>query len=117
MNTNDNDLKTLEGIDTLKIELRPLTSLKSAKRNARTHSKKQIGQIASSISQFGFNVPLLVDPDGVIVAGQGRLEAARLLALADVPVSRSAIFPVPSFAPSRLRTTRLPASRAGTTRS
>ena len=86
MNTNDNDIKTLEGIDTLKIELRPLASLKSAKRNARTHSAKQIAQIALSISQFGFNVPLLVDPDGVIVAGHGRLEAARLLALVDVPV-------------------------------
>ena len=69
MNSNDNDLKTLEGIDTLKIELHPLASLKCAKRNARTHSKKQIAQIASSISQFGFNVPLLIDPDGVIVAG------------------------------------------------
>lgn len=52
MNSNDNDLKTLEGVDTLKIELRPLASLKWAKRNARTHSKKQIAQIASSISQL-----------------------------------------------------------------
>ncbi len=86
MNSNDNDLRTLEGVDTLKIELRPLASLKWAKRSARTHSKKQIAQIASSIRQFGFNVPLLVDPEGVIVAGHGRLEAARLLALVDVPV-------------------------------
>lgn len=86
MNSNDNDLTKLEGIDTLKIELRPLSSLKGARRSARTHSKKQIAQIASSISQFGFNVPLLIDPEGVIVAGHGRHEAARLLCLTDVPV-------------------------------
>lgn len=86
MITNDNVTKALEGVDTLKIKLRPLVSLKPAKRNARTHSSKQIAQIAASISQFGFNVPLLVDAEGVIVAGHGRLEAARLLGLVDVPV-------------------------------
>lgn len=73
-------------VDPLKIELRPLSSLKPAKRNARTHSDKQIAQIAASIEQFGFLVPILVDSNGRIVAGHGRAEAARRLGMDDVPV-------------------------------
>ena len=98
MTTNDNELRILEGVDTLKIELRPLTSLKIAKRNARTHSKKQIAQIAASISQFGFNVPLLVDTDGVIVAGHGRFQAAQLLGYVDLPV-----IPIGHLSPAEIR--------------
>ena len=55
-------------------------------RNARTHSKKQLGQIARSIAEFGFTNPIIADEHGVIVAGHGRLEAARSLGLSVVPV-------------------------------
>jgi DNA modification methylase len=54
-------------------------------RNARTHSRKQIRQIADSITAFGFVVPLLIDDDGVIIAGHGRYAAAKLLDLKQVP--------------------------------
>jgi DNA modification methylase len=54
-------------------------------RNARTHSKKQIKQIAASIERFGFTNPVLVSDDGEIVAGHGRVEAAKLLGIAQVP--------------------------------
>src|SRR5438132_3507912 len=54
-------------------------------RNARTHSRKQIRQIADSISTFGFLVPILIDEDGVIIAGHGRHAAAKLLDLKEVP--------------------------------
>ncbi|WP_336974941.1 ParB/Srx family N-terminal domain-containing protein [Sphingobium aromaticiconvertens] len=73
-------------IRSLKVELRPLAALKPAERNARKHSEKQVGQIASSIRQFGFTNPILVDGEGVIVAGHGRHAAAVLLGLEDVPV-------------------------------
>ena len=48
-------------------------------RNARTHSRKQIRQIADSIAAFGFVVPILIDDDGVIIAGHGRYAAAKLV--------------------------------------
>src|ERR1700758_3523972 len=54
-------------------------------RNARTHSRKQIRQIADSIAAFGFVVPILIDDDGVIIAGHGRYAAAILLDLKEVP--------------------------------
>ena len=53
-------------------------ALKPNPRNARTHSKKQIRQIADSIVAYGFTVPLLVDESLMILAGHGRLEAAKL---------------------------------------
>jgi hypothetical protein len=56
--------------------------------NARTHSKRQIEQIAASIRKFGFNSPVLINDDGQIVAGHGRVEAAKLLGLAAVPTLR-----------------------------
>jgi DNA modification methylase len=56
--------------------------------NARTHSKRQIEQIAASIRKFGFNNPVLINDDGRIVAGHGRVEAAKLLGLAAVPTLR-----------------------------
>jgi 16S rRNA G966 N2-methylase RsmD len=73
-----------------KVELRPLAALKPALRNARTHSDKQIEQIAASIRQFGFTNPVLVDDTDQIVAGHGRVEAARRLGVAEVPVIRLA---------------------------
>src|SRR6266852_1688420 len=60
-------------------------ALKLNARNSRTHSKKQIRQIADSITAFGFVVPIVVDEDGVIIGGHGRYAAARLLDLEQVP--------------------------------
>src|SRR5262249_40883004 len=56
--------------------------------NARTHSKKQVRQIADSITRFGFTNPILIDDEDKIIAGHGRLEAAKLLALKHVPTLR-----------------------------
>jgi ParB/RepB/Spo0J family partition protein len=55
-------------------------------RNPRKHSRKQIRAIASSIEAFGFNAPILIDKNNQILAGHGRYEAAKLLALEHVPV-------------------------------
>jgi len=63
-------------------------AIKPNVRNARTHSKKQIRQIADSITAFGFLVPILIDQGGLIIAGHGRYAAAVLLALQEVPVIR-----------------------------
>jgi DNA modification methylase len=57
-------------------------------RNARTHDDAQVAQIAASIKEFGFNNPILIADDQSIVAGHGRLAAARKLGLAEVPVVR-----------------------------
>src|SRR5271168_3798624 len=54
-------------------------------RNARTHPKRQIDQIKASIDAFGFTNPILADPDGHIIAGHGRLQAARAMGLTEVP--------------------------------
>jgi DNA modification methylase len=64
----------------------PVGALSSNPRNARTHSKKQIRQIARSINQFGFTNPILADEAGTIIAGHGRLDAAKTLKLEVVPV-------------------------------
>ncbi len=71
-----------------KIEYTPVSDLKLRSTNPRTHSKKQIRQIADSIKQFGFNNPILIDLDDTIVAGQGRVEAARLLGIETAPRRR-----------------------------
>jgi DNA modification methylase len=60
--------------------------IKLNSRNARTHSAKQIQQIANSINIFGFTNPLLISEDGELIAGHGRYEAAELLGLSEVPV-------------------------------
>src|ERR1700704_3980854 len=70
------------------IEDVPINSLKPYPRNARCHSKAQIKQIAASIERFGFVNPVLTADDGEIVAGHGRIAAAKLLGLAKVPVLR-----------------------------
>jgi len=57
-------------------------------RNARTHSKKQIRQIADSIETFGFTNPVLIDERHTILAGHGRVEAAKLLGIREVPCLR-----------------------------
>lgn len=70
------------------VEMVPRTSLRPNSRNARTHTRKQISQIAASIRKFGFVVPIVIDDGGSIVAGHGRWEAAAELGLAEVPVIR-----------------------------
>ena len=62
-------------MDPLHIDYRTPDQLKPNPRNARTHSKKQIRQIAESIRLFGFTNPVLVDSEGMILAGHGRAEA------------------------------------------
>jgi len=69
-----------------KIELWNIDRLQPYEKNARQHSKEQVGQIAASIVEFGFLNPILVDSNDGIVAGHGRLSAARELALDEVPV-------------------------------
>src|SRR6266545_3161640 len=64
----------------------PVDRLVPSARNARTHSDPQVAEIAGSIRAFGFTNPILVGEDGDIVAGHGRLAAARQLGLTDVPV-------------------------------
>lgn len=70
------------------IELRAPAKLRAYPGNARRHSKKQIRQIAESIRRFGFTNPVLVGDDGEIVAGHGRVEAAKLIGLPTVPTLR-----------------------------
>jgi hypothetical protein len=73
---------------TLSVEYIPPDDLKSYGRNARTHSRKQIRQIADSIRIFGFTNPILIDSQNMILAGHGRVQAAALLAMAKVPCVR-----------------------------
>jgi ParB/Sulfiredoxin domain len=61
-------------------------ALKPNARNARTHPKKQVQQIAASVRAFGFVVPILIDEDRTILAGHGRYAAAQLLGMTEVPV-------------------------------
>jgi len=72
----------------LEIQYLPLESLKPYPRNARTHSKKQVRQITSSIKRYGFNNPILIDDDDMILAGHCRSEAAKLLGMKTVPCVR-----------------------------
>jgi ParB-like chromosome segregation protein Spo0J len=67
----------------LQIEMLPVDRLVPYIRNARTHSEDQIAQIAASIAEFGFTNPILIGADEVIIAGHGRLMAAKALAIAD----------------------------------
>lgn len=64
---------------------RKISSLRPYARNARTHSKKQIKQIAASIQRFGFTNPVLISDDGEIIAGHGRVRAVKLLGWDSVP--------------------------------
>lgn len=69
-----------------KLEWRSVSSLIPYARNSRTHSDEQIAQIAASIKEFGWTNPILVDGDNGIIAGHGRLSAARKLGHEEVPV-------------------------------
>jgi len=69
----------------MNIEYTPVRELRPHPNNARTHSRKQIRQIAKSIEKFGFCNPVLIDNDKQIIAGHGRVEAAKLLGIDAVP--------------------------------
>ncbi len=77
--------KKQEGLRDLRLVYRDLEALTPYRRNARTHSRKQIRQIAESITEFGFTNPILVDEKGEIIAGHGRVKAAELLGYKQVP--------------------------------
>jgi DNA modification methylase len=72
----------------LAVAYRPVSTLTAHPSNARTHSKHQIRQIAASIKAFGFTNPVLIDRNNTVVAGHGRLQAAELLGMAEVPTIR-----------------------------
>jgi len=68
------------------VERRSVESLIPYARNARTHSDEQVAQIAASIKEWGWTTPVLVDETGQIIAGHGRVMAARKLGLEEIPV-------------------------------
>jgi ParB-like chromosome segregation protein Spo0J len=71
-----------------KIERWPIDKLIPYARNARTHSDAQVAQIAASIREFGFTNPVLIDGEGNIIAGHGRVLAARKLGMQEIPCIR-----------------------------
>lgn len=70
----------------LQLETWPIDRPVPSPRNARKHPKSQIAEIAGSMTAFGFSNPILVDPNGEVIAGHGRLAAAKHLGMADLPV-------------------------------
>ena len=72
----------------MQIENVSTSSLKPYLNNARTHSRAQVKQIAASITRFGFTNAILIGDDNQVVAGHGRLAAAQLLKMEQVPVVR-----------------------------
>jgi len=73
-------------MSTLQIHYRPIDSLIPYARNAKQHSDAQVAQIAASIREFGWGAPILVDGQNNVIAGHGRLLAARKLGMTDIPV-------------------------------
>lgn len=71
----------------LHVEKRPIESLIPYARNARTHSDAQVAQIAASIKEWGWTTPVIIGEDGGIIAGHGRVLAARQLGINQVPVA------------------------------
>jgi hypothetical protein len=69
----------------LSIVYKHVNALRPYERNARTHSKRQIRQIADSIKEFGFTNPVLINPDNTMVAGHGRVLAAKQMGMSQVP--------------------------------
>jgi DNA modification methylase len=72
----------------MKIETTPIEKLIPYARNSRTHSDQQVAQVAASIREFGFTNPVLIDSEDGIIAGHGRVMAARKLGLTEVPCIR-----------------------------
>jgi len=91
----------------MKIKIIALDKLTPYDRNPKEHPPEQIKKIAASIAEFGFLVPLVVDTQGVIVAGHGRYEAARLLGMAEVPTVN-----IGNLTPEQIRAFRIADNRA-----
>lgn len=72
----------------MKITEVPIEELKNYEKNSRTHSKKQIAQVVASIKEFGFTNPILIDEENVLIAGHGRLMAAKELEMDAIPCVR-----------------------------
>jgi DNA modification methylase len=81
-------MRNLQQAHRLSIEYVAVDQVKPHTRNARTHSKKHIRQIADSISEFGFDFPILIDKLNILIAGHGRMEAAKLLQMTEIPAVR-----------------------------
>jgi DNA modification methylase len=88
------------------VELLPIDSVTPYPRNARIHSESNIAKIVASIKEFGWTVPILVDEDTTVLAGHGRLLAARALLMAQVPCLR-----VPGLSSAQKRAYRLADNR------
>ena len=101
----------------MNFENRPTHSLRPYARNARTHSPKQIKQIARSIERFGFNNPVLIDDEDQIIVGHGRLLAAKQLNMKTVPCVRLSHLTEATRRPTSLPTIGWQKSPVGTMRS
>ncbi len=88
MSTQSNFKPNVGAAVSIVVAEQSVSTLKPYRANARTHSKRQIRQIADSILAFGFTNPILVDSDDRIIAGHGRVKAARLLGMDRVPTIR-----------------------------
>lgn len=73
-------------VTALKVQLWPLDKIKPYEKNVKVHDSEQVKKIAESIQKFGWDQPIVVDKDGVIIKGHGRTAAAKLLGLKQVPV-------------------------------
>ena len=73
------------GLSPISVEWKPVSRLRPAKRNARSHSERQINQIAEAIKTSGYMAPIVLDANGRIIAGHGRLAAAQRLGFSQVP--------------------------------
>ena len=80
-----NKIPSIAVASRLAITYRAISDLIPDPRNARTHPKRQIDQLKASIEAFGFTNPILADPEGHIIAGHGRLQAARTMGFSEVP--------------------------------
>lgn len=78
-----------------------ISEIKPYSKNAKKHTEKQIEQIADSIKEFGFNQPIVVDTEHVVIVGHGRLEAAKLIGMTEVPVI------IADLPPSKVKAYRL----------
>ncbi|MBI1213836.1 MAG: hypothetical protein GC190_20435 [Alphaproteobacteria bacterium] len=79
-------MEAIKGWPADKVERRSVAQLLPHAKNSRTHTAKQVDQIAASIEKWGFTNPVLIDEAGTIIAGHGRVLAAKKLKLAEVPV-------------------------------
>lgn len=73
----------------MQVQYMPVTAIKPYSKNAKKHPAEQVEHIANSIREFGFKQPLVIDKDGVLVIGHGRLLAAKRLGMTEVPCVRA----------------------------